>query len=196
LVAAMLSRMCIELRSSIPVTMVKEYCWCPTIPWIIYSYGVEPPTTPSMDAGTELRKVLRLEEVADRLGLPHPRRYEAFLASRKLGIHGYVDIVAGSNRFIVVEVKAFPSKRWKHFRYQLLAYALLVNATMGPVRRAILAMGSRAIDIEVTQHEIEKTKRIIEEVRKVILSPEPPRVTPIENKCRYCRYRRLCPHQP
>ncbi|NPA96869.1 MAG: hypothetical protein GXO32_04655, partial [Crenarchaeota archaeon] len=44
------------LRRSIPVTIIKEYYWCPTIPWIIYNYGAQPELTPSIERGLELRK--------------------------------------------------------------------------------------------------------------------------------------------
>ncbi len=183
----------LELRRSIPVTLVKEYCWCPAIPWIAVNYGVEPPLTPSMEEGIAYRSRVRLDEIAEELRLPEPRMYEVFVSSKKLGVHGYIDIVAGRGRYTVVEVKAFESRRWKHFRSQLILYALLVNAELGPVRRSILVLGRRVIDVAVTDSDILYAKKLVEEVWRTILSPEPPRIQIVEQKCRYCRYRRLCP---
>lgn len=180
-------------RRAIPVTLIKEYCWCPAIPWIVYNYGFEPDYTPSMIEGFEYRAKRRLDEVADRLGLPEPRRYEVFVLSRKLGVYGYIDIVAGSKRLTVVEVKAFKTKRWKHFEKQLIVYAAIVNSELGPVNKAILVLGKKTISIEIMDRDIAIAKKLIDEVRRAIESPEPPRVNHVKNKCLYCRYRRLCP---
>jgi len=182
-----------ELRKSIPATMVKEYLWCPAIPWIIHNYGAQPELTPSMERGLEFRKSRNLEEVANRFSLPTPRRYEVFVASKKLGAHGYIDIVAGSKHLVVAEVKAFKTKRWQHFKAQLLTYAAIANAEIAPVRKAMLILGTKAIEIEVTQQDLEWIKRTIDKIKKVIESPEPPPVNPIPNKCRYCTYRKHCP---
>ena len=185
-----------EWCRTIPVTLVKEFEWCPAIPWIIANYGAEPWVTPSMEAGKRWRRSVDLEELANRLSLPKPRRYEVFVASRKLGLHGYIDIVAGTKPITVAEIKAFNARRWRHFRTQLIAYAALANAEIAPVRRAVLVMGTRAIDITVTDRDIHNLRNTVEKIRKIIESPEPPPVNQHPNKCSYCTYRKHCPYQP
>ncbi len=177
---------------SIPVTIVKEYCWCPMIPWIMYNYGIEPPLTPSMEMGIELSRRRDISMIIDGIELPKPIRFELFLESRSLGLYGSIDIVAGSRWYVVGEVKAFRARRWMHFKIQLMAYALIVNSSLGPVREAVLLMDRDIHRWRISDRDIYIVKDIVRRVREVISSPEPPRVSVVEEKCRYCRYRRFC----
>jgi len=180
----------------IPVTLVKEYAWCPLIPWLIYNTGFEPPETPSMERGVEESKAMSLEEAAERASLPQPRRFNVYVESRRLGVKGFIDVVAGSRRLVVAEVKAFRSKRWGHFRAQLMVYAALANSALGPVAEAVLVMGGDVKRFPVTDRDLAEARRLIDETRRVLASPEPPRVTQPEAKCFYCRYRKMCPNSP
>ncbi|RLG82961.1 MAG: hypothetical protein DRO39_08960, partial [Thermoprotei archaeon] len=82
-------------RQLLAPTTVKEYCYCPAIPWIQWNYLVEPRPTPSMELGSEA-KVPKLEEVAERVGLPKPRRYEVYVVDRVHGLAGKLDAVGGA----------------------------------------------------------------------------------------------------
>lgn len=182
----------LSISRSIPVTIVKEYCWCPMIPWIIYNYGIEPALTPSMARGIEFSRNRDISKIVSELDLPEPIRFEVFLESKALGVYGYIDIVAGSRWYIVGEAKAFRSRRWEHFKIQLYTYALIVNSCLGPVREAILIMGGDIYRWTLSDRDIAIVRDIVKRVRDVITSPEPPRISIVEEKCRYCRYRRLC----
>ena len=179
--------------SSMPVTIVKDYAYCPAIPWIREVLGYTEPPTPSME--TARIDASGKEAIAGELGLPRPWRIEVPVRGRSLPLRGVVDIVAGERRLIVVEVKAYRRRReWSsHFRAQLLVYAYLVNETMGPVREAVLYMPGRVERIPVTRERLEQARRLAEAALGSVEGEEPPRPRQPARKCGYCWYRRVCP---
>lgn len=181
-------------RPFVTPLMVKEYVYCPAIPWIQWNYGVEPEPTPSMEEGSGA-KVPRLSEVADEVGLPEPRRFELFIVDRVHGVSGRVDAVGGSCRrgFEVLEYKAFPRRRVRHFRAQLLVYMLMVNTVLGPVRKGHLVVGDRHLVIEATEEVLGEAEQLVEATKRVIHRPDPPPVHVVEAKCSYCLLRKVCP---
>lgn len=168
---------------------VKQYAYCPRIPWVAWQFGVREPETRSMILGREerLRRLARIQDI----GLEPPVRFEVEMYSPKLRMAGVADAVAGQRRLTVVEVKAFKRRLLTHFKAQLTAYALLSEETLGPTHRAVLVMPGKLLAIEVTGDVLEQARRLVAGVRDVILSESPPRVEP-GPKCISCWYRRLC----
>ena len=182
------------VSGKLSVTMVKEYLWCPAIPWIAINYGIEPPLTISMREGIQFQQSMDRARLAEELELPSPRRFEVYVESSRYRLYGVIDIVAGSKRTTIVEIKAFEKKKYfHHFEIQLMVYALLVTEKIAPVHKAILYMKSKPRIYEVSLYWLEKARIVIEKLWKTILSPEPPRISQDPRKCSYCRYRRLCP---
>ncbi len=162
--------------------LVKQYIYCPVIPWLIANFGLHEPPTESMKQGGEEREAKGLGQVKVR--------------SRKYGVQCVIDEVLYDfkGKPVIVEYKKFKSKKHLRYKIQLLTYALLAQETLGPVRKAILKMGEKTIEYEITQENMEVAKRILEETRKTITSEKPPK--PIRNprKCASCWYRKICPH--
>lgn len=171
---------------------VKQYEYCPTIPWIRANHLVEEPATPSMTMGR-----LSLEEkeaVARELGLPRPVRFEVPVASRRLGAAGVVDVVAGSRRLTVVEVKRFYRRSYRHFETQLKFYAYLVSYEIAPVHRAVLKLGDRVVEYAVEAEDLRRVEELVGRVRGVVESPSPPPANTDPARCSMCWYRRYCPY--
>lgn len=180
----------------IHVTDVKQYSYCPAIPWIYSHVASYEPPTPSMEKG--VIGADEKEEIARQLGLPKPWRIEVHLRSRELGLSGSVDIVAGSRKLVVVEVKRLKRRirASRHFRVQLMVYALLANQTLGPVREAILYLGGEIHRYDVTQRDLQEARRLVESTRRAMDSEDPPTPSQPPSKCSYCWFRRFCPSQP
>jgi len=170
---------------------VKQYAYCPLIPWIARNYGVREPETYGMQWGREERAA-RLEKLK-RFNLEPPLRFDVHLYSSKLRMAGIADAVAGEKRLTVIEVKAFTRKRYDHFRAQLMAYALLCEACIGPTRTALLLIGNKVRAWDVTREALSETERLALKVRQVIESERPP-LTQQSQKCSSCWYRRFCPN--
>ena len=176
-------------------TEVKEYTYCPMIPWLHHYTGLRTEPTPSMEAGKERADAEYKARIAEQLGLPQPHRIEVQLEDPQLRLRGTIDILAGTKTHTVVEVKAYkrPRHKARHYRAQLLTYALLAHRTIGPVRRAILVLGNETITYTITTHELNEAKTLIQKLRETLASEEPPRVRQPKPKCQYCWYRRICP---
>jgi len=179
----------------INVVDLKEFEYCLIIPWIHYNIGYVTDPTYSMDAGRVRVNADYKMKVAEELSLPRPYRIEVYVRSSRLRMEGIVDIVAGNSKLIVVEVKAFRRRgdRLRHFKTQLVAYALLVTESLGVVREAVLYNGGDAIRMLVTADMLLDVERKIRRLRNVIGSESPPRVVQPRQKCSYCWYRRVCP---
>ena len=171
---------------------VKEYTYCPIIPWIMYNFDVTIPPTISMKYSTINAE--EKEAIAMKLKLPKPWLLECKFINRKYKAMGVVDIVAGEKRVIVVEVKKNYRKYYDHFKVQLMYYSWLVNTTYKPVRKAVLVLGDKVIEYEVTGSDLEKIKKIVLKVKRIKAREEPPIVNQILQKCNNCWYRRYCPN--
>lgn len=167
-------------KQEISSSLVKEYIYCPLIPWIISKYGVVEPPTESMVQGLEEKEKKGLGQVRAR--------------SRRYRVSCIVDEVRREkNGIVVVEYKKFKTRRYLRYKFQLLAQVLAVQETIGPVRKAVLSMAGKIIEYTVTQEDLEQVKRVIEELRKVMEDDKPPAINPDPRKCSSCWYKRFCP---
>ncbi|MEM4926155.1 MAG: CRISPR-associated protein Cas4 [Thermofilaceae archaeon] len=169
---------------------VKQYVYCPAIPWIARNFGVREPETLSMRLGREERQ--RRLSTLEALGLEPPIRLDVEMYSLKLLMAGTADAVAGSRRLTVIEVKAFKRKTLAHFRAQLMAYALLSEECLGPTVKAVLLAAGRALAFDVDGEALREARRLAARVREVI---EGERCPSVERgaRCLSCWYRRFCP---
>ena len=169
---------------------LKEFAYCPVIPWLRSNYLIAEPVSKSMELGK--LDIGEKELIAKDLELPKPIRFEVFIVSKRLRIAGVVDIVAGEKRLVVVEIKKFPRRNYGHFEVQLKFYTYLVTKELGPVTTAILKLGDKAIKYRIEVDDIKRIEELIKKVREVKESPIPPVVNPEVGKCINCWYRRYC----
>jgi CRISPR-associated exonuclease Cas4 len=134
------------------------------------------------------------EEIAEKLGLPKPWKIEACLKDPETGLTGCIDLIAGSKRLTIAEIKLYRRTRKNHVRTQLLAYAYLANKAIAPVERAILIENSEiALDIPITKEHLDSIRKKLEKLKTVINSEEPPTANPSDKQCIPCQYRKTCP---
>lgn len=170
---------------------MKEYTYCPVIVWIRSVLGLREP--PSLDMALGSSKPYK-PELLERAGIPKPWSFEVKLRNSSLGISGVVDLVGGSGRYEVAEVKAFGRRSHGHFTYQLMFCAYLVSTVLGPVVRAHLILGDRVKTYPVSDRALREVERVIRRVREIKESERPP-PTPYagSRRCSLCWYRRYCP---
>ncbi len=169
---------------------VKQYAYCPAIPWLVRQLGVREPETRSMALGREER-LKRLASLRD-LGVQPPIRLDVEMYSPRLRMAGVCDAVSGDRRLTVIEVKAFRRKHLAHFKAQLMAYALLSEECIGPTVKAVLVVQDKAASWDVTADALSEARRLAARVREVVESESPPPVA-TSPKCAACWYRRFCP---
>ena len=180
-------------RRLLPVALLKEHQWCPMIPWLVVNAAAAPPETPSMRSGRHAHHEGLAEEVARRLGYQRPR-YNVALESRELGLYGTVDILSPEDHELV-EAKQHLARPQHHHLAQLKAYTALALYNTIPIDRAHLATPRGiAATIKATSHVIRDTEALAQRLHETVENPDPPPVTQPPAKCRYCRYRRICPY--
>lgn len=173
--------------------VVRQYAFCPQIPYIMLTLERAEPATDSMSIG----KALAEEERKTVVGEIKPRgaevMYDVPLRSMKHRIRGVADAVIITPRGpSVVEFKAVKSKRiQKHHEYQLVAYAMMAEEQYGIAEESYLVYRNRYFKVRVTEDKRKRVENILAKVRKMIRSEEPPPVRP-SRKCKTCWYRKLC----
>jgi CRISPR-associated exonuclease Cas4 len=169
---------------------VKQYAYCPVIPWLIHNFQVRELETFSMERARQV-KALKVQTVRC-LDLEPPVRVEFPMRSPELRLRGVADIVSGSRRVTVVEVKAYRRHEYSHFKWQLFAYALMAEKCVGPTKTAILVLGERTREYDVTLETLEATKKLVDKTISAVESEKPPEAKP-SAKCSSCWYKRFCP---
>ncbi|MEM2388797.1 MAG: CRISPR-associated protein Cas4 [Ignisphaera sp.] len=185
-----------------PITIVKEYVYCPRIAYFKLFTVFEPPTESMMyaresrpspqDIHSAIKHMIR-----DSCSI----EIERYVYSNSAGVHGYADAVAlCAEEAIPIEVKLRSSpiavKRFAlHHIVQIVAYAIAVEETFKkPVYRAfILSLEPRTVfEVKISLNFRELVYRVVKELHKMVLDEEVPRPTPSKAKCGLCFYRGVC----
>ncbi len=115
----------------LPVTLLREYAWCPRAAFYKI-HGLWEPATWSMEAGRYESAVI--EELLRRSGYSGRLLLEQSLESRSLGLRGRVDaLLVTSDEAIPVEAKKRTGrgKRYLHHRVQAAAYCIAAEEATG-----------------------------------------------------------------
>jgi len=182
------------------VSDVKQLGYCARIVYYGYLLGGRRPATFKMDEGTraheeegrrELRRSLRA------YGLDSgERQFDVSLRSERLGLSGRLDmVIAGKNEVIPVDFKHGTAPPGRNHRYQLTAYALLVEEVWRrPVRRGFIGLIPlrRAVPVAITPAMREEVLREMREARRMISLEEMPPPTRVRGRCTDCEFRRWC----
>ena len=186
----------------IPITLFKEFVYCPRIAYYKL-FSISEPVTESMKyAKTVTAMDIRLAEavkafIAEEFSLV----LEAFVESKTLGLSGRVDAVAlTSSEVIPIEIKLDTSpekvKRYAfHHIAQIAAYAIAVEESFKkPVKRVLIVSieGGAAFEFKVNPALRELIYRLSKELWRVVEEEKIPRPTTSKRKCGACFYRKLC----
>ncbi len=173
--------------------LVKEYVYCPMIPWIITHYNLVEPPTQSMVDGLEIDRDY-IEEVLGEIDLG----YSDLLVEEPITLDDgtviRIDALARNGReYTLVEIKRYRRKHYSDQKAQLKAYAYLLTRHGKPVHNMILVQ-ERKVRYRRRFEEVDlrEMEEIIERLRQVIESDKPPMVKP-SRKCWSCWYRKICP---
>ncbi len=179
--------------TSISAWLVKEYVYCPMIPWIITHYNiVEQPTT-SMEDGANL-DIDYKEETIKELGLP----YDTIAYEKEIllpdNIFLKIDaILRKHNEYTIVEIKRYRRKRYSDQKAQVKTYAYLLTKHGKPVHNVVLVQDKKIVyKRRIEEIDLETIKKTIEQLQKLIDSDKPPKIKPTR-KCWSCWYRKICP---
>ena len=187
------------------VTDLKQFAYCPRIPYYHYCLPEVRPTTYKMDAGIraqdgaeerERRRSLRAYGLAEG-----ERHFNISVASARLGVSGQIDLVIehtvnGEKRLIPVDYKLSRREPGRHFKLQLACYALLLEEVWQlPVDDGFLYLipTRRVVRVPVTTRLRNDVRRQLTEIRALVLAERmPPVPTRQRSRCVDCEFRRFC----
>ncbi len=182
------------------VSDVKQYAYCPRIPFYRYALPVERRATFKMEHGkTEHLNLERLESRRKlrRYGLESGERlFNVLLQSSKLGLVGRLDLlIRTSESDYPVEFKHTEGGVAANHRLQLAAYGILVEERFGrTVDRGFVYLLPKD-DVEVIEFkpgDREAVLATLAAVRESVISERMPAPTAVRARCVDCEYRNYC----
>ncbi|MCL6451020.1 MAG: CRISPR-associated protein Cas4 [Acetobacteraceae bacterium] len=179
---------------------IKQYMYCPRIPYYTYALPLPHRSSRKMEYGLE--EHFRLERLEKRRRLSRygleegERRFRVALDSPRLALSGVLDLLITTRlgRFPVEFKFSAGGPRLNH-KYQLVAYALLVEDCLGCAVRAgfIYLVPSQQIHpVWITAEAREFCHRVMAAIRDSVARPGLPEPTRHRARCRDCEYRRFC----
>lgn len=182
------------------VTDIKNYVYCPRTVYYSYFLPGTRPTTYKMEEGKlshqevadlEERRSLRAYRLEDG-----EREFRLPLHSTRLGLSGLLDmVIIRQGEAIPVEFKNSTAGLALHHKYQLVAYALLVEEqAQKPVRRGFIYFipSKRAEEVQITPNMRRYVTRLLREIREMLHGETLPPVAGQRGRCVDCEYRRHC----
>lgn len=182
------------------VSDVKQYAYCPRVVYYTYVLPVERRVTPKMQFGAEMHLELDRLEKRRKLGgyglEEGTRQFHVRLHSERLDLHGLLDllIVTPRGRF-PVEFKHTRGRPTLSHKYQLTAYAMLVEDTFQDVVRAgfvYLIPLKEIVPLEITPGAREHVHKLLRSIRNMIEAERLPPPTRVRGRCVDCEYRNYC----
>ena len=189
-----------EPQVVLTVTDVRQFVYCPRIVYYTRYLEVPQPETYKMEegklqhqrsAGLERRRSLRTYGLEEG-----ERHFSVRLYSRRLGLSGLLDmVIETSSEVIPVEFKHTMGALGLNHKYQLTAYALLVEERWGrPVRRGFVYRipEKEAVEVPITPNMRRHVHRLLAEMREMLAQGGRPAPTRHRGRCVDCEFRRLC----
>ena len=195
-------------ESIVTATDIKHYIYCPKIIYFEHVMHAEPMLGSQQREGREqheeyVRKELRRKDAIyyspDFKGAS--KKLFVKLYSSKLNLSGIVDLIirTADGEYVPVEYKNMPSdnsKPWMDHKYQLVAYAMLIDDNYNvSVRRGYINYIPEGLilDLEITETMKMYVKRVLGSIRSIIREEKLPKIRVSERKCTGgCGYKYLC----
>jgi CRISPR-associated exonuclease Cas4 len=181
-------------------TDLKQWDYCPRIPFYRYVLPVRPTPTYKMQRGKavqaavealERRRGFRAYAVRDG-----ERRFSVWLQSRRLGLSGKLDLlILTPEACYPVDFKDTEGGVRRNHRLQLAAYALLAEeafARPAPEGFIYLVPQKEVVRVPVTDADRAEVVQAIGSIRRMIAEQRVPEPTTVRARCEVCEYRNFC----
>lgn len=190
----------VQATSELTVTDLKQWVYCPRIPFYRYVLPVERPVTYKMERGKMAQAAV--EALERRRGFraygmkEGERLFGVWLRSTRLGLSGKLDLLIRTPKACYpVDFKDTEGRLRQNHRVQLAAYALLVEETFRkPVPEGFVYLVPRKEVIAVPIEEADRNQvvRMLDEIRQMIAMERMPEPTPVRARCETCEYQNYC----
>ena len=182
------------------VTDLKQWVYCPRIPYYHHLMPVEIARTYKMQRGRDVEAAVEAMEKRRgfrRYGLERgERKFGVWLHSAALELSGKLDLLIITNDACYpVDFKDTEGGVRYNHRIQLAAYSLLVEENLArpvPIAFVYLVPSRQLVAVPVDAKEREEVTRAIAEMRRVIEQENMPGPTPVRARCVACEFRNYC----
>jgi CRISPR-associated exonuclease Cas4 len=185
---------------TLTVSDIKQYTYCPRIVYFTYCLPLKRPLTYKMEEGDlQHERVAELEQRRSlrAYGLNQgERQFGVHLYSERLELSGLLDmVIIGAQEPIPVEFKYSTGKPGLNHKYQLTAYALLVEDKWHKaVRRGFIYLIplKEALEVPVTANMRRFVLGTMAEIREMVDREAMPEPTRRRERCRDCEFVNFC----
>ncbi len=182
------------------VTDIKQFAYCPRIPYYRYVLPVRHRKTYPMERGKAVQaavEALERRRGFRRYGLVEGKRhFGLFLRSRRLGLSGRLDLlIATDTACFPVDFKDTEGPVRRNHRMQLAAYALLAEEGLrlpAPSGFIYRVPDKDLAAVDIRQEDRTFAERAIADIRRSVVTESIPEPTPVRNRCTACEFRNYC----
>ena len=189
---------------NLPISMLRQYCFCPRIPFFYLVRQLQPIEQPWIQSGLEehnRQKILQKRRNLSRYGIKMENDWEIHsnieLFSDKLHIHGICDaVVKCSSKTFILEFKNSESVSDNTgARIQLAAYSMVYEDIYGvELTEGFIIYGAKAKTFKVSIDQSIRKKVI--DIRDEIFASMKSGILPVssaaEKKCSQCEFFNFC----
>lgn len=196
----MLDASIVPEQIELTVTDLKQWAYCPRIPFYRYVLPVERPVTYKMERGKAVQAAV--EALERRRGFraygmkEGERLFGVWLRSRRLGLSGKLDLLIRTPEACYpVDFKDTEGHPRQNHRVQLAGYALLVEEVfVTPVPQGFVYLVPRKEVVALPVEEADRAEviRILAEIRGMIAREQTPEPTSARRRCEACEYQNYC----
>ncbi|MGQ9461361.1 MAG: CRISPR-associated protein Cas4 [Candidatus Bathycorpusculaceae bacterium] len=192
----------------VSVTDIKHYVYCPRLVYFDKVLHAQPIFGSQQEDSKELHEDYVKNELRRKDAIYYSPEFVGVekllfipLSSGALGLQGNVDsiIKTASGEYIPVDYKNMASDKgrvWMDHKYQLVAYALIVEENFGTVvRRGFVNYIPEALilQLEIAPTMKSYVKRVLGHIKRIIKEEELPPIRVAKQKCTGgCGYRQIC----
>jgi len=184
----------------ITATDLKQWAYCPRIPFYHHVLPVRPAPTYKMARGKDIQGAV--EALERRRGFRNygmregERRFGVWLHSDRLGLSGKLDlIILTADACYPVDFKDTTGGARRNHRIQLAAYAFLAEEAFErtvPDGFIYLVPEKRIVAIGLTEGDREEARHALADMRRMIEREELPSPTTVRSRCSACEFQNYC----
>jgi len=186
--------------AGVTATDLKQWAYCPRIPFYRHVLPVRPAPTYKMQRGKDIQAAV--EALERRRGFraygmrDGERHFGVWLHSEGLGLSGKLDLlVLTPDACYPVDFKDTEGGPRRNHRLQLAAYALLAEETFArpaPDGFVYLVPEKRVVALSLAEADRDEVRHALAAMRCMIEREELPPATAVRARCQACEFRNYC----
>lgn len=188
------------LRSSIPISLLRQYCFCPRIPWFNEVKRINPGDRKWQQQGVSYhvrQSMLMKRRQLSRFGFDNGNvEFNVQLRSISLGCHGIVDgLILKDDEVAAVEFKLAGVKPQRGQILQVAAYGMLAEEIYNrPCRQVFILIGDRG---KTYAYNLDDRLRnavtaTLSKITSSLSNPILPDSSATDIQCGQCEYYNFC----